>query len=204
MNAHVITFDRSGDGRVTSFVDTDGRHDLNPAGAAGDSRYKFHEWRGGDRDHFRRWGRDHDRVLFIWPFFPFYCAYPYFCGYPFYDDGYYNDYDSGDYAGPPAVIYSDNGPGPVAVPVTLPGGTDPGYSRLGNDWGQDLRREIVTWDQFVDYVRATVLTASSSARDEFRRGFIASYGINAAAAFDLALRQAGGPKIIILPPPAPS
>lgn len=202
LNAHVITFNRSSDGRVTSFVDAAGTHDFGSTGAVGDGRYKFHEWRGGDGDHFRGWGRGHDRFWFIWPF---YWGYPYYCAYPFYDDGFdYADYDTGDYAGPPVVTYNDNGPVPAVVPVTLPSEVDSGYGQLGTDWGQDLRREIVTWGQFVQYLRATVLTASAAARDEFRQGFIASYGLNAEAAFDEALRQASGPKIITMPPsPAP-
>jgi len=199
-NAHVITFNRSSDGRVTSFVDAGGTHDFNGPGAGGDGRYKFHEWRGGDRGHFR--GRDHGWFWFGWPFYSFYWGYPYYCAYPFYDDGF--DYvadDTSDSAGPPVVIYNDYEPAPTVVPVTLPSQIDSGYGQLGTDWGQDLRREIVTWGQFVQYLRATILTAAAAARDEFRRGFIASYGLNAEAAFDQALRQASGPKIITMPPP---
>jgi hypothetical protein len=58
---------------------------------------------------------------------------------------------------------------------------------LGEHWGQDLRREVVTWDQFVAYVHDRVATADAVEREEFRRGFVAGYGINAASAFAKAL-----------------
>ena len=66
------------------------------------------------------------------------------------------------------------------------------YYQLGHDWAQDLRRNAVSWDQFVSYLNAYIVTATDSYREEFRHGFLDGYGINAAAAFDRALQQAGG------------
>jgi hypothetical protein len=67
------------------------------------------------------------------------------------------------------------------------------YLQLGHDWSRDLRLDIATWDQFVAYVKAYILNAPPTARDDFRRGFIAGYGVNAEAAFDKVLKQAAPP-----------
>ena len=44
---------------------------------------------------------------------------------------------------------------------------------------------------FVDYLKNTFPDASSTDRQEFRRGFVSAYGMNAVFAFDRALNQAG-------------
>jgi hypothetical protein len=81
------------------------------------------------------------------------------------------------------------------------------YGDVGARWGQDLRREVVTWDQFVAYLRAYIVTAPPSAQAGFREAFISTYRINGAAAYDKAAAEAAdnpsqpaGPKIITLPP----
>jgi len=215
LHAHVITFNRSSDGTVTSFVDADGEHSFHDAAFAGGGRYKFQEWHGGDGGWHRGWRRDRWGFWSCWPFLPYYCgwpycyAYPFYFGYPYYDyndeDG-FADYDNGNsagYADAPVTVYDAGGTVPTVVADTpLPAPLQPGYAELGRDWGQDLRREIVNWDQFVQYLRSTILPASPDAREQFRQGFLASYGPNAVAAFDQALRQASGPAIILMPPAA--
>jgi hypothetical protein len=67
-----------------------------------------------------------------------------------------------------------------------------------------------TWDQFVAYLKAYVVTAPASSQADFREAFINAYRLNGAAAYDKAAAEAAGippvpppgPKIIIMPPPA--
>jgi hypothetical protein len=83
------------------------------------------------------------------------------------------------------------------------------YGDVGASWGQDLRREVATWDQFVAYLKAYIVTAPPSAQADFREAFISTYRINGAAAYDKAATEAAGnapqqpagPKIITMPPP---
>jgi len=98
------------------------------------------------------------------------------------------------------------------VPPVVSSATDtgaaqaaPSYGDLGWGWGQDLRRDIVTWDQFVAHLRTYIVTAPPAAQADFREGFISSYGVNGAAAYDKAAAQAAGtpaqkPKVINMPP----
>jgi hypothetical protein len=65
-----------------------------------------------------------------------------------------------------------------------------GYFELGHDWAKDLRQDIATWDQFIDYLRANVAKNSTQNYNEFRQGFISAYGVNAESAFDKAFQQA--------------
>jgi hypothetical protein len=71
--------------------------------------------------------------------------------------------------------------------------TSPDDYARGRMWAQDLRREVVTWDQFVEYCKANVISTSPVVFSEFRRGFIAGYGENAEAAFNKAVQQAAPP-----------
>ena len=127
--------------------------------------------------------------------YPFYTAYPYYYDAPLaqtYDGGYYD-------SGTSTVPYVDEGAGGGAVQ------TAPTYGDLGHQWGQDLRREVATWDDFVGYVGAYIIGAAPEAQAGFREAFIASYGINGAAAYDKAAEQAAqssapGPKIINMQP----
>jgi len=91
-----------------------------------------------------------------------------------------------------------------------PAQTTPDFSDMGASWGQDLRREVATWSQFVDYLKAYVVTAPPTAQADFREAFISTYRINGAAAYDKAAAEAAnipsqpsGPKIITFPPPPP-
>jgi hypothetical protein len=63
------------------------------------------------------------------------------------------------------------------------------FSDLGLSWGQDLRREVATWNQFVDYLRAYVVTAPASAQADFREAFISAYRLNGATAYDKAAAE---------------
>jgi len=127
--------------------------------------------------------------------YPFYTAYPYYYDEPLaptYDSGYY---DSGASSAP----YVDEGAGGGTVEVA------PTYGDLGQEWAQDLRREVATWDDFVDYLGKYIIVAAPEAQAEFREAFIASYGINGAAAYDKAADQAAqsvsqGPKVINVSP----
>ena len=93
---------------------------------------------------------------------------------------------------------------PVATPVAAPVPTvtmassaqaisaplPPGYSRQGHDWAKDLRDDVVTRDEFINYLRSNIVNASSSNFSEFRNGFITAYGVNGDAAFDKAFQKA--------------
>jgi len=112
--------------------------------------------------------------------YPFYTAYPYY-----YDAPLAPTYDSGSYdSGTTSVPYVDEGAGGGNAQVT------PSYGDLGQQWAQDLRREVATWDDFVDYVKNYIIVAAPDAQAEFREAFIASYGINGAAAYDKAASEA--------------
>jgi hypothetical protein len=165
----------------------------------GDFHHAGHFPHGGDFDHDRFPHHRHFIVVFVngapcW--YPVYTAFPY---YPYY-------YDS-----PPPVMSStadyssDGGYAPPMDTSNTQAASD--YSDIGASWGQDLRREVVTWDQFVAYLRAYIVTAAPSAQADFREAFISTYRVNGAAAYDKAAAQAAGnppqpagPKVITLPP----
>lgn len=126
--------------------------------------------------------------------------YPVYTAYPYYYDV------------PPPVTYSgadypsDGGYVPPMDTGAAQAASD--YGDVGTSWGQDLRREVVTWDQFVAYLKAYIVTAPPSAQADFREAFIGAYRINGAAAYDKAAAEAAGspsqpsgPKIITMPSP---
>jgi hypothetical protein len=107
---------------------------------------------------------------------------------------------------------------PTTYASSSVGDPSPTYSRasngrgvyeLGHDWGQDLRREVVTWDEFAAYLKERIPQMSDNDRTDFNRGFAAGYGSNAQAAFGKAMKEAGlqpqeppappGPKVITFP-----
>jgi hypothetical protein len=152
---------------------------------------------GGDagRGDFRRRGHRSLIVVYVngapcW--YPVYTAYPYYYDAPLaptYDSGYY-----GNSGYVPTVEDSGN---------DSSGETGSSYADVGTQWGQDLRREVATWDQFVDYIRNYIVAAAPTSQADFREAFISSYGINGAAAYDKAAGQAAsstaqGPKVINL------
>ena len=134
------------------------------------------------------------------------CWYPVYTYYPYGYDVPVDTFSSAAYA-------SDEG----YVPATDSSAADSDaaqgtseYSDLGASWGQDLRREVGTWDQFVAYLKAYIVTAPATAQADFREAFISAYRLNGATAYDKAAAEAAGippappsgPKIIIMPQPA--
>jgi len=77
---------------------------------------------------------------------------------------------------------------PPPPPAPAPAVTAP--YELGRDWAKDLRDDIATREQFVDYLKSNFPKSSSADYNEFRRGFVAAYGVNAEKAFDKAYQQA--------------
>jgi hypothetical protein len=157
---------------------------------------------GGDHGHFH--GHRHFIVVFAngAPFwYPVYTYYPYGYDIPV-DASSSTVSDTSDDGYVPAV---NSGAGSDSSIETSE------YSDLGLSWGQDLRREVATWNQFVAYLKAYIVTAPASAQADFREAFIDAYGLNGAAAYDKAAAQAAGsppppppgPKIITYPPPPP-
>jgi hypothetical protein len=96
--------------------------------------------------------------------------------------GPYSRYDFGSPYSPRVESYAF----PTRSPATE-------YHQLGRDWAQDLRREIITWEKFVAYVKSFVIQASSTARDDFKKGFATGYGVNAEEAIAKAFTQASAP-----------
>ena len=85
------------------------------------------------------------------------------------------------------VVVRETSYAPAPAPVME---SEASYARLGRDWAHDLRNEVATWDQFVNYLRANLVRGPSSAYAEFRSGFLAAYGVNAEAAFNKAYQEA--------------
>jgi hypothetical protein len=155
---------------------------MSPAGSSRPSGGGFSSWHGSDGRHF-----DHDRFHNNFGFFffgpgPFW--YPYYCPPYYYDD--YHDYPPPYdyyYDNPPARYYSDNTPG-------YPQYDERSYLMLGHDAGKALRSKTASRDWFVEYVRAYIINAPPSARDDFRRGFISGYGENAESVLKKARQDA--------------
>lgn len=61
---------------------------------------------------------------------------------------------------------------------------------LGRDWGQDLRRDVVTFDQFIAFVAERIAGAPELLLHRFREGFETGYGQHAYEAFQKALDAA--------------
>ena len=91
------------------------------------------------------------------------CWYPVYTAYPYY-------YDAPSPVMSSSADYSsDSGYVPPMDTSNTQAASD--YGDLGLSWGQDLRREVVTWDQFVAYLRASIVTAPPSApADRSSRG----------------------------------
>ncbi|MGO9244989.1 MAG: hypothetical protein ACLPT4_05470 [Verrucomicrobiia bacterium] len=132
-------------------------------------------------------------------------------GYGYYPYGYDVPVDT---SGSVVSDMADDGYVPAADRSAADSGASQGtsaYSDLGWSWGQDLRREVATWDQFVAYLKASIVTAPAWAQADFREAFINAYRLNGATAYDKAAAEAAGiypapppsPKIITFPPPPP-
>jgi hypothetical protein len=66
------------------------------------------------------------------------------------------------------------------------------WHRLGRDWAKDLRDDVATREMFIQYLRENVTKASTSDFNEFRKGFISTYGVNAETSFNKAYEEARG------------
>jgi hypothetical protein len=69
---------------------------------------------------------------------------------------------------------------------------------LGHDSGKALRRNTVSRDWLVEYLRAYIVNAPPSVQDDFRRGFIAGYGEGGQKVLKEAVKEARQPE----PPPS--
>lgn len=59
------------------------------------------------------------------------------------------------------------------------------YYMTGKDWGQDLRNDVVTWDEAADYFHKNIETLDVPALySSFREGFVKGYGTHGKEAFD--------------------
>ena len=101
------------------------------------------------------------------------------CAPPVYSHG-YSSYRHHGYYQPQRV---------VMVRQELPVIASASYYQLGRDWAKDLRNDVATWDQFVNYLRSTQY--STTGYTQFREGFLSAYGIHGERAFDKAYQQAG-------------
>ncbi len=121
----------------------------------------------------------------------FYGFWPGWFGGPYWWPPYYYD-DYYDYYGYPPPYY-DYGGNPPAYPQY--DGRD--YLMLGHDSGKALRLKTVSRDWLVEYLRAYIINATASARDDFRRGFISGYREGSEAVWKKAFEEARHPN----PPP---
>jgi hypothetical protein len=154
----------------------------------------FGGWHGHDgHGHFGHGGfHDHFDFFFGWPL----VWYPYYWG-PYYYDYYYPppyDYDYYYRCYPaPTYSYGDNTQG-----YAYPEYDRRDYLTLGHDSGKALRLQKVSRDWLVEYLRAYIINAPPSARDDFRRGFISGYGDDAESVLKKATEEA---RQQIAPPP---
>jgi len=122
---------------------------------------------------------------------PFGWGYPYWWWPPYDYYDYYDDYGypppyGYEYDGAPAYQYGS------APPASLEyDGRD--YLQLGHDSGKALRLKTASQDWLVDYLRAYIVGASPSARDDFRRGFISGYGDGGENVWNKVLEEAQRP-----------
>ena len=138
------------------------------------------------------WNHRHDGDHFG---FSFYGAFPF--GWPYYGPPYYGgyyDYPPTYVTYNPPVYYYDGA-------YSYPKQDNRSYLVLGHDWGKDLRLQTVTWEWFVQYLRAYIINAPPGVQDDFRRGFIDGYGDSALSVLGSAMQQAR--QAAVQPPPPP-
>jgi hypothetical protein len=93
---------------------------------------------------------------------------------------------------PDSIIVEEPRSQPSYRPQTEPASKQ----QKGQEWAQDLRREIVEWKDFVSYLKDHLTKASVEDYNEFRKGFIQAYGSNAEIAFDKAFQEARGDRTV--------
>jgi len=128
--------------------------------------------------------------------YPYYHHHYYGCGpryvYSYYDPYYYRPV----YVERAPVVVVRDAPTYVeetrSVTTVPPVDSEPSSYRLGHDWAKDLRDDIVSRAQFVSFLKANITKSSTADYNEFRRGFIAAYGVNGEAAFTKAYQEARG------------
>ena len=125
--------------------------------------------------------------LYYYPSYGYYPVYPYpvYNPYPAYNS--YPVYSYGTYTSAPYVYDSSADNSASIRPQTVQVRS---YLELGHDWAKDLRLDLIPWDQLVVYLKQYIVNAPPASRDEFRRGFIAGYGLHAEEAYDKAMQQA--------------
>lgn len=155
---------------------------MSPGGSPRPSSGGFSSWHGSDGHRHFDHDRFHNRSSFFFFGGPFWYPYywpPYYC-YDYYD--YYPPPYDYYYDNPPAYYYGDSTPG-------YPQYDGRSYLMLGHDAGKALKSKTASMDWFVEYLRAYIINAPASARDDFRRGFISGYGENAESVFKKATQD---------------
>lgn len=128
----------------------------------------------------------HPRVIVVYSY-PVYYSYPYYNSYGMVSysnsrirypsdtvSSYSSNSDTADKSKAYAISYEDE------------------YYKLGRDWGQDLRRDVVKFDEFVVFVHKKIVAAPESLRFQFRRGFENGYGQHAEEALAKAFASTEG------------
>jgi hypothetical protein len=87
----------------------------------------------------------------------------------------------------PQPVYT---PERVVVVEQQPRYVEPSYYDLGHDWAKDLRRDAVSWGDFIRFLKDNNIQGSSRRYNDFRDGFVSAYGVNGDSALRRALQQA--------------
>lgn len=163
---------------------------MSPGGAPHGHGGGFGSWRGSGGHGNWNHGRFHDHFgFFFWGgplWYPYYWPpYSYYDYRYDYSDPYYGYYNYN----PPAYYYRGGAPDYREYD-----GRD--YLTLGHDSGKALRLKTVSRDWLVEYLRAYIINAPPSVRDDFRRGFISGYGEDAEAVLKKAAEEANQPNAV--------
>lgn len=167
-----------------------------PGGGGAPMQQNSGHWGGSHGGGFHGGGRfGHDRFRGRSDFF-FFGAFP--LSYPYYGSPYYYDYPPpyyyyDDYYAPRYYYdYSPSASYDSQTPVYRVDDTR-SYLVLGHDSGRALKKKAVTWNWYVEYLRAYILNAPSWARDDFQRGFISGYGDKGEDIYKKGIEQARQP-----------
>ncbi|MES2307635.1 MAG: DUF6515 family protein [Verrucomicrobiota bacterium] len=93
---------------------------------------------------------------------------------------------------PPPVVETYSAPQASSAPLPNPESApvSKSFYKRGHDWGMDLRNDVASMDEFVDYLKSNVPNSSSPEYQDFRKGFISGYGQHAENAIDKAYKSA--------------
>jgi len=78
----------------------------------------------------------------------------------------------------------------VPPPASVPPESQRDYYHLGQEWGRNLREGVVTWGEFVNHLRVSLLRTTPDTIANFRSGFLEGYGLSADAVFRVAMQRA--------------